>query len=884
MWTEANFHCLSEAFKRSSLTSRSSDIFHFVPTCWLMSPFSFASISVPPLNTSTAPSPAGATVVAIPKGTIAAFALAGILAFIAFSGLLYFFLIWRPRSRRRRAAGNGYGFRRQSPKEQEGGMVLDIGPGVPSKDLGRYEDDDDWDDYEGEPELAVREDRRYSGRSGFSRWRKEAVGGTLGGINLGINFRYSDSAVGGKDKGPRGAHRENRHLSEPSSVPSSDSSTRRKAREKSKGKARQLMGKSWSSTHTLDLPLQTQSTSAAQRQPSRVTSGALSSFYAAEPSSPIPPAGAAPLDPPSYAASVSASNSNPSSLVPSGPRSVSQSPENTTYPRVHYRDSTRGFLLHQGEPSSDQESPQDELPPTIQPGSPAARAEVIPLRPLSLNESSNLSIEDDPSITEPASLREVIRGLSPRTVITPQLIQFHPRQPSILRQQQDTPQSPESEVPPDSPTRELLLQPEGISLNDPPPPPPRRAIPTPIKVIRPLPLPPTNDDDEDLVEIRDGVFLSVRETSPFQVNFDSRSTQIPTDIPEESITMPASYSTAKQSSKNLSGDVSKVIFAGTPPTAKGKSKAKGKAKKQKPQPEFVEGASSKPFRLTPMTFPSAPTANTSSGSSDGVTSFLDFTSSREPSLHARSVKTTTSASDHERNFSVGNQSPRGLEPKSRWSDVTASTNPASLGASSASGGTNETSSSSGKSRRGIAGLAARSTGSSTFPIAVRVTVPPSPHHIMDTHSPSQPYRRSGMSGVSDNLLHTHPHLETIDSPTDSIPMSVSDLHFRHSDSDDGAHSRRVTGSSLMHTLQGQQGHPPLPGSSSADDRPFDPSILVSRVLGLPSPTPVHEGHSRSASATVATMLNPLGSPRLNPDRSAGQSVTDLDRSRTDLNS
>ena len=783
MWTEASFHCPSEAFKRS--TSGSSDIFPFCSHIWLMSPLFFASISVPPLNnTSTIPSPAGATVVAVPKGTIAAFALAGILAFIAFSAFLYFFLIWRPRSRRRRAAGNGYQFRRQSPKEQEGGMVLDIGPAAPSKDLGRYEDDDDWDDYEGEPDLAVREDRRYSGRSGFSRWRKEAVGGTLGGINLGINFRHSDSAVGEKDKGPRGAHRENRHLSEPSSVPSSDSSTRRKAREKSKGKARQLMGKSWSSTHTLDLPLQTQSTSAPQRLPSRVTSGALSSFYAAEPSSPIPPAGAAPKDPPSYAASVSASHSNPSSLVPSGPRSVSQSPENTTYPRVHYRDSTRGFLLHQGEPSSDQESPQDELPPTIQTGPPAAGAEVIPLRPLSLNESSNLSIEDNPSITEPASLREVIRGLSPRTVITPQLIQLHPRQPSILRQQQDTPQGPESEVLPDLPPRELLLQPEGISLNDPPPPPPRRAIPTPIKVSRPLPLPPMDDDEEDLVEIRDGVFLSVRETSPFHVNFDSRSTQIPTNIAEESITMPASCSTAKQSSKDSSGDVSKDIFAGTPPTAKGKSKAKGKAKKRKPQPEFVEGASSKPFRLTPMTFPTAPSANnTSSSSSDGVTSFLDFTSSREPSLHARSVKTTASASDNERNFSIAIQSPHGLEPRSRWSDVTASTNPASLGGSSASGGMNESSSSSGKSRRGMAGLAARSTGSSTFPIAVRVTVPPSPHHIMD-HSPTQPYRRSGMSGISDNLIHTHPHLETIDSPTDSIPMFVSDLRFRHSDSED----------------------------------------------------------------------------------------------------
>jgi len=763
--------------------------------------------------------------------------------------------------------------------------VLDIGPGVSSKEVGHYEDDDDWDEYKGEPEVAALEDRRVSGRGSFSRWKKEAAAGVMG---LGINFRHSDSAVEVKDKGSRGAHREERHISEPSSVPSSDSSTRRKERAKRKGKARQLTGKSWSSTYTLDRLWQTQPSSAAQRPISPLTTGGLSSFYAAEPSSPISPRAA--IDPPSYAASVSASHSNLSSLVPSGPRSVSQSPENTTYPLVHYRDSTRGFLLHQGEPGSDQESPQDELPPTIQIDPPAGGADAIPLRSLSLNEGGSLSVEDNPSLAEPASLRKVIRSLSPRTVVSPRLTQSYSHQPSILRQQQDAPRSPESETSLDSPTRELLLPPEGISLNDPPPAPSKKPTPTPIKVVRPLPRPPMSND-EDLVEIKDGVFLSVRETSPFQVDFDPRSTQIPTNIAEESVTKPASSSTTKQSSKSSSGDGSKVVFAGNLPTAKGKSKAKDKPKKRKPPPEFVEGASSKPFRLTPMTFPSGPAGdNTASGSSDGAISFLDFTSSREPSLHhSRSVKTTASASDLERNVSIAYQSIQESEPKSRWSNVTASTNPASAGASasSASGGTNE--SSSGKSKRGIAAVAARSTGSSTFPITVQVNVPPSPHHIMVDPSPTRPYRRSALSGMSDSQLHTHPHLETIDSPTDSIPMSVSDLHFRHSDEEDGPNSRRVTGSSLTYAaLQGGQ-HPPLPGSLSANDRtrPFDPSILVSRVLGLPSPTripTVQEGQSRSASATGATTLSPSGTPRLNPNYSAEQLASDIDRSRTDLNS
>lgn len=90
--------------------------------------------------------------------------------------------------------------------------------------------------------------------------------------------------------------------------------------------------------------------------------------------------------------------------------------------------------------------------------------------------------------------------------------------------------------------------------------------------------------------------------------------------------------------------------------------------------------------------------------------------------------------------------------------------------------------------------------------------------------------------------------------------AVSELHFRHSVSEEniGLNSRRTTESSLVFVSS----HPPLP--TRHDDfmpRPFDPSILVSRVLGLSSPTSTMTARGHS-SPTLSSPRPFASSPNL----------------------
>ncbi|KAF8971212.1 hypothetical protein BDZ97DRAFT_1914217 [Flammula alnicola] len=813
----------------------------------------FKSLTAPaPTATSTGITPVGGSNtnnMAFAKGTIAAFALAGILAFLLLTAFLFFFLVYRPRVHRRRAITNNIEPRSQrSPKDEEAGRVLDIAP--------TFDKDADVD--EGVPTSPSGDRRRWSAMSGFQRWRREAVRGSLGGISLGIRFRHSDS---GNEKSPVAAYAtRERPMSEPSDAPSSGSSARRK-RAKRKGKARQISGESWTPSFTLDLPMQSQNrrmSSALQPASARVTSmDRVSSFVAAE-SSPLRPQA---IDPPSYAASVRDSirnsHSDPSSFVPSGPRSVSPANNGNgngtgtgAYPRTHFRDGSRGFLLQEGEPSSDQElssSPNEEQSPIhgqqqqqqhLRSRTPPLEA--IPMRalPRHNNDSSVSTTDDNPSIVEPKSMREAA-GSGGNDAAKPEL------------------ESPESAT---SPTRRLLPQTDDVEA----------AGIVGGRVVRPLPRTPTSDDEE-IVEVRDGVFLSVRETSPFRVDFDSSTTNTslrplpPTDnndngnsddvasgaSGDESTNAP--YFTAADTSNKPSRNTFGIPSAH--PRYERSSSSHGGIPGR--LPEFVQGTSRQPFRLTPITFPvsphhehgtPSPPNNPSTGTSEGVTSFLDFSSSREGSLRARSEK----SSEKEKEWRSLPLPPLIIEPKSRWSNTTVPsvfTNPGGPG-----GNNND---SSGESQgRGSP------TASSTFPITVQVDIPPSPHHVMNpepTTANRQSQRSSSTQASSTQAgapLHVHPLLEDMESPTESIPMSVSDLHFRHSDSEDAADSRRVTDQGSLGLHLGQ--HPPLPGTSTADEyrpRPFDPSILVSRVLGLPSPTStstLRPGHSRSASGAAAS--------------------------------
>ncbi|KDR67573.1 hypothetical protein GALMADRAFT_130366 [Galerina marginata CBS 339.88] len=766
----------------------------------------FSPSNLPPTTTpSSIPSPLTETsTMSFAEGTLAAFILAGILAFTLFTGLLFYFLFYRPRRQRQRRMVNDR--LEQSPKEQEAGMILDIAPNGD----GHYIKDLDLE----EEEVSPVEHRHYSGRSGFARWRREAMHGSLGGVSLPLHFRHSDSGDG------KSRHNnEDRPASARSDPPSSESSRKRKARAKSKGKARQITGRSWSPSFTLELPMQRARSSSGDNNFNRIIStGGMSSFVAADPS----PQKTRNPEPPSYAASVSNrdsirnSNSDPSLGIPSGPRSVTHSLANNSYPRIHYRENSNGFLLHEGEPNSDQDSPNAEHPPHQ-----LSAPEAIPMRPLTRYDGGSLTTDDDPSIVEPRAMREVLRTLSPRTSEAPQ------RQSQRRHTVVETTQLPVA-----FPAQMLLEEEEPIQNQ--------------AQTRRSKSLPRTPSSDDDLVEVREGVFLSVRETSPFRVDFDSRSIRVPTVSGD---TTDAPYFTApsgsKKPSRKSSGSSNLADRSSAPPR----------------MPEFVQGMSTLPFRLTSMTFgttPPPPPKLSSSGHSDGVTSFLDLTSSREGSMKSHSIRTGTAGSDQDRPFDENRLSVPGIiEPKSRWSNTTVpsvATNPAAPA--------NE---SSGESQMMSRSEARSTTDSSTFPIQVQVNIPPSPHHIMDSY----PQRRSRASGLtqSGDLLHVHPPMENLESPTDSIPMSVSDLHFRHSDSEENPSSRRTT--------EGSTAHPPLPGSPSADEfrpRPFDPSILVSRVLGMPplaspSTTARPGGHSRSASAAAPPSLNSFPSSRPGPDQS-----------------
>jgi len=795
MSATANFHCRLTDLEFLFLTSK----FHFTNNSLLfLLTVLFASLS--PLPPSSTPTPVGTTSsMSFPKGTIAAFILAGILAFFLLSGILFFFFFYRPRRRQRRLRNHfSDDHFAQSPKEREAGMVLDISANV-------HGDHDKHMDIE-EEQVS----------SGFTRWRRGAVHGSLGGVSLPIKFRNSDST---EQKDNYGL--EERPGSDMSDLPpSSNSSAKRKARAKSKGKARQITGRSWSpsiklspSSIKLTLPIrQVRSSSSQNLSPAtRITSwGAISSFVAADPS----PQEVRNPDPPSYAASVSKRGSNngthssPSSAIPSGPRSVTESPAHPPYQPVHYRDTSDGFLLQEGEPSSDQDSPeaQETHPQYPMP----TRVDVIPMMPLSRHDGSTHMSEDNLSIIEPSNLREVIRSLSPRTSEAPyRQSRWHENGSGSSMYESPTDLLP--------PIESILVQHESN----------RRSS-------RPLPQIPGTNEDDDSVEVQDGIFLDVRATSPFRVDFDSRSARIAMRSASNESNADAPYHSAMSSRK---------------PSRKSSAMTNVAHRSIASQlPEFVQGPSRLQFRLTPMTPPPQPS---SSNNSDGVTSFLDLTGSGDASMRSGSIRT---ASDNERRISESLLSVPGVnEPRSRWSNTTVptiSTNAAHQ-ASEAS--------SSGGSQQAVPSDVRSTDGSSMFPFSVHVDIPPSPHHVMDISSSN---RRSQTSGFTQAgaPLHVHPAMENFESPTESIPMSVSDLHFRHSESEGNSRSPRTTEASLSFSPANPV-HPPLPGSSTDEyqPRPFDPSIVVNRALALASSSSIPTGAASSYSMPESSAAFPVSS-------------------------
>lgn len=157
-----------------------------------------------------------------------------------------------------------------------------------------------------------------------------------------------------------------------------------------------------------------------------------------------------------------------------------------------------------------------------------------------------------------------------------------------------------------------------------------------------------------------------------------------------------------------------------------------------------------------------------------------------------------------------------------------------------------------------------SPGAGASPASIRLSIPPSPYLTADG-APLSHSQRSSSNAATGESLHVHPVLEDFESPTDSLPISTSEIRFRHpSDSDEGHQAR---GELPLSDLR-------RPNRSSMPDmaeeyrpRPFDPSVLVNRVLGLPSPTSSttpRPNHSRTQSnlAISSTRTSPFpASPR-----------------------
>ncbi|KAJ7134976.1 hypothetical protein C8R43DRAFT_1021708 [Mycena crocata] len=273
--------------------------------------------------------------------------------------------------------------------------------------------------------------------------------------------------------------------------------------------------------------------------------------------------------------------------------------------------------------------------------------------------------------------------------------------------------------------------------------------------------------------------LILRTTSPFQVDFDQ--------------TDPTAVRLSAQS---------RVRFEGTR-TDESRSNGQGSTAADGNRSQQPSRA---PFRLTPP--------------SDHLrdTSFLDFASSSEGSIMTRTNDYSSSSR------SIGSMAPTGHsrwstggssniasivpspQPKSRWSTTTA---PSSDVHHDASGG---------------------SSDSNNFPFPV--SLPASPHHPEGTFTdrPSSFGTHLELPGQHSTLssLNSHPTdllSENPTSPTDSVPMSVSDIHFRHSD-DDQHGSQHDSG--VLPT------HPPLPPTPGQAQ---DASYIVQRVMGSTTPSP-----------------------------------------------
>ncbi|KAH0828040.1 hypothetical protein J3R83DRAFT_3690 [Lanmaoa asiatica] len=265
-----------------------------------------------------------------------------------------------------------------------------------------------------------------------------------------------------------------------------------------------------------------------------------------------------------------------------------------------------------------------------------------------------------------------------------------------------------------------------------------------------------------------------------------------------------------------------------------------------------------------------PPSETAPGS--GTYSFLDLTSSRV-SLRRHSKTTTLSSTPAE----IGH----GVREVSAWSENTSIRMvriersrdnilaPKPDAPSTASGGSHPSDNSGTHTAPSAPTIHTQTSSAFPFPI----TIPASTHIA----HPSDPVPERH---ITPSPLHTPPSkpdqylqvpqiappelaLTPTGSPTESVPFSVSEIHFRHSFSEyAGLDSRRASDSSVLPP------HPPLPhldGSQATYSPP--PPYIVQRVLGLPmsplshlSPTSASQTTLHSPTDTVSSVSRPGTAP------------------------
>lgn len=255
-------------------------------------------------------------------------------------------------------------------------------------------------------------------------------------------------------------------------------------------------------------------------------------------------------------------------------------------------------------------------------------------------------------------------------------------------------------------------------------------------------------------------------------------------------------------------------------------------------------------------------------------SFLDFTSSHS-SLRRQSKTNTLSSAAAELGHS-GDRSPWSDNNSMRmvrmeFSKPSEITRPGPDAPSTVSQGS-QTESPSDKSNAHSSpstAPATHTTHGSLFPFPV--TIPPSPHmpHPFNIDSQRQHEQEELQTFpppplppppvVQQAEVPPHPVLPSdASSPTESVPFSVSDVHFRHSYSDyTDAGSRRTSGTSALPS------HPPLP--SSQPDTP--PPSIVQRVLGMTpvtSHTPAARLAARPTTSATSMMASQVARPGTSP--------------------